>query len=144
MGCDMHSIIQVKKYSYWYNRIITNEDRFYLFYGSLAGLRNHDITPIFPPRGIPKDFNDNNFLSREHSASWFTLAEAKRYVFNYLDNLPPKECLAMNIGGDFFGSLCNRWNSLIEDMEYCKKWADLNTTDPNIDNDIRIVFDFDS
>lgn len=134
MGCDVHPIIQHRMWSdkasdTWWSRLIPNDGRFYLFFGTLAGVRSDEIPPICEPRGLPNGFYDEAFLSGEHTPSWFTLREAKEYV----KTLPQSD-------EDYYHALRKRWQEWIVDMEYVKKYAD----DPIGDDDVRVVFDFDS
>jgi len=160
MGCDIHPAIQVNEAGsrdgaspVWINRMVPNDNRNYLFFGTLAGIRNDTLKCIVPQRGYPPHSGEQEnewtspsnllkWVDGEHSASYFTLAEAKAYVKNYLCERAPEEVLDLDIDVDTFAALCERWLSWIEDMEYCKKffWLPEYATDDNV----RVVFNFDS
>jgi hypothetical protein len=133
MGCDVHPAIQIKGYSQWETILRPSSTHNYAFFGSLAGVRNDTFDPIFEPRGFPVDSGDLDVLTMfcdgDHSASWFTLAEAKRYVVGLetssFDNDDVLDC----------------WDNWIDDMEYCKKYLH---KDDRTDDNVRVVFNFDS
>jgi hypothetical protein len=153
MGCDIHPCIQVRS-PYWENRLVPNRDRYYLFFGTLAGVRNHDLDAITDfPRGYPPEsekpkdeydvpFDLEGWCTGEHSASYFTLAEAKAYVKTYLDKLTPRDLQSASIDAETFAYLYARWQDWIADMEYCKKYIDRPAD--RTDDNVRVVFNFDS
>jgi hypothetical protein len=154
MGCDIHSAIQIQTYApYWDTVMVPTHTRSYLFFGTLAGVRDDRLPAIVPPRGYPPNSGPQRsgwdapdklsaWVSGDHSTSWFTLAEAKAYKTKVLDALTPAELRTEGVDEADFSHVCQHWDSLIEDMEYCKKmfWHDEARTDDNI----RVVFNFDS
>lgn len=146
MGCDVHPVIQVAPSDsgkWWENRLVPNRERFYLFFETLAGVRSTGaFDPIFPPRGYPEDCGKPTgeweapesiaaLVSGEHTPSWFTLREAKEY----------RARLSSHQSAD--ASLLARWDSWIADMEHCKKFG-WNDEPISSDDDVRVVFNFDS
>lgn len=93
MGCDIHTIAQVKTDKGWETVAtrVGGEPRDYEMYGRLAGVRG-DVEPIAYPRSIPDDFEHSKYEQMgggfevwhggdflgTHSFSWFTLAELKK------------------------------------------------------------------
>lgn len=122
--------------------MVPDRERHYAFFGSLAGVRDPDWDPIFEPRGYPPDCSApaNGYtaplellpwVTGEHSASFFTLTEAKNFVAT---NIQFKML-------DADRAVLWSWDSLINDMEYCKKFlAPIDRKDGNV----RVVFNFDS
>ena len=83
MGCDIHTLVQVKKDNKWEdleNDLYT--DRNYKLFSILAGVRGNE-DPIAYPRGFPSDFeldkdddeNHNGHYMGDHSFSYLTLTE---------------------------------------------------------------------
>lgn len=138
--------------------MVPDRERHYAFFGSLAGVRDPDWDPIFEPRGYPPDCSApaNGYtaplellpwVTGEHSASFFTLTEAKNFVatniqFKMLDadRMEGSNNSTLNKSIDLLEVLWS-WDSLINDMEYCKKFlAPIDRKDENV----RVVFNFDS
>lgn len=94
MGCDIHSIAQVRKNGKWETVTAKDElveDRSYVSFGMLAGVRSGLIeTPISKPRGLPEDFemglDENEYHEGiwlgDHSYSWLLLKEIKDYTWD--------------------------------------------------------------
>jgi len=105
------------------------DDRWYWFFGQLAGVR-HDGPPIAEPRGCPDDADDDvrEFIqdSDYHTPSWLTLAELKAH--------------------DWLGAM-RKDSSVILDKgaaDHITEWLNrLAEIDPD-PNRVRIVFAFDS
>ena len=100
MGADIHAVVQVRDGDTW--KIVNTpaemldcgeapwELRNYTLFGVLAGVRDHDVTPIAEPRGLPDDLEIDPDSDRadpclgghwlgEHSHSWVTVAELAAY-----------------------------------------------------------------
>ena len=59
MGCDIHSVVQVRKDGKWTTvfQSLLGDPRHYRTFSVLAGVRRHDTaSEIRPPRGLPDDF----------------------------------------------------------------------------------------
>lgn len=109
MGCDIHSVIQIRKNGKWKSIGIGFDDRNYHAFSILANVRNGTgfagvktgsrIEPISEPRGLPKDFNvdtkygkchpdidceysDDGMWLGDHSFSHLSLQEMLDYDFN--------------------------------------------------------------
>jgi hypothetical protein len=98
MGCDIHSVVHVKRGGFW--EIVTErlfpmdfpssgqthtispfDWRSYGMFGFLADVRNYShVPPISSPRGLPSDLQPRESLDR-HSFSWLGLEEL--LTFNY-------------------------------------------------------------
>lgn len=116
---------EVSEYEYWE---VERESRFYsgrnywLFY-FLAGVRDGEVGPISPPKGVPEDASDAyNFIVKSwmgdgHSHSYFTLTEL------------------LNIDDDI-------WDK-IEAPEFRKTLKKMKELDSNTDN-VRACFFFDN
>jgi hypothetical protein len=109
MGCDIHTVAQIKKEKYWktVKDNIGGEDRSYNAFAVLANVRNgygfagtptgDEWVPISEPRGFPEDFqvedeyhefkNVLGSYSRkwmgDHSHSWVTLEELQQKLRSY-------------------------------------------------------------
>lgn len=100
MGCDIHYILEVKKYDKWvgiasdlqYNKDAKADSRDYRFFSELAGVRSYEENSR-NPLGIPVDISD---LSRHyieymdddgHSHSYMPLKE----FFSIYKSLYPEE-----------------------------------------------------
>lgn len=104
MGCDIHTVAQIKKYDWsdnWYTTLldVAGEDRDYNSFAVMANVRNgHGFAgvptgegwkPLSKPKGIPADYKfnvygddegqDHDVWLGDHSYSWFTLSEIKNY-----------------------------------------------------------------
>ena len=86
MGCDIHPVVFVAKSPgrTWREVAgIPNRDRFYAFFGALAGVRVDCAEPIAPGRGRPmwlaaEEYDEltcAGLLSGQHSLSWAALSE---------------------------------------------------------------------
>jgi hypothetical protein len=96
MGCDIHIHAQYKRpeNESWYTELTSfSGNRHYDMFAELAGVRNYDeITPLFPPRGIPDDggrmieylLSDHDL----HTFSWLTLEEFDRVIKRVPDRGP--------------------------------------------------------
>lgn len=142
MGCDIHAIVQVKSFrsKEW---ITVNTDainiRSYTMFGFLAGVRNHTVTPISEPKGLPDDiklqrkdkypiFYDGweyeegtGACLGEFGHSYLTLAEIENYRLNDGDVQDWVESGMEHLLGYLQG---------IKYLQFC--------------DDIRIVFGFDT
>ena len=131
MGCDVHPIIQYKEFEapeYWKTAGVPDDNRNYALFGALAGVRNHDVTPLCQPRGLPPDLSEDDIkklydgylLSGGHTPTWFTLAEAEAYNTKDLD----------------YG--LEQWNRWLEYGRFIAKHFD------KMPEQVRFVMDFDS
>lgn len=96
MGCDIHSIAQVKQNGQWVtvDNDIAGDLRNYRTFGCLVGIRYYSVTPLDNPRGLPSDIklDENGCLvgyttkdgidvwMGDHSHSYYTLKELIEYV----------------------------------------------------------------
>lgn len=100
MGCDIHPFIQVKTdpdhdtaYD-WETVAVPEQSRCYPFFAALAGVR--DIwghPPLAEGRGLPENlfkYQADQYLSGEHSATWFTLAEMRGHDVEWLKSVYPE------------------------------------------------------
>lgn len=101
MGCDIHTLIEVKvdgKWTPFKEQIFVDQFekpsmepfdwRSYRMFGVLAGVRNYSaIPPIKVPIGLPKDFNndDPELWIGDHSFTWYYLKELLEFDWD-------KEC----------------------------------------------------
>ena len=84
MGCDIHGFWEVQLPSgKWFAIREINNDRSYMWFGAVAGVRSQDISPIVPVRGSPADASiawadyctdeiESGFL---HHSTWLTPSE---------------------------------------------------------------------
>lgn len=93
MGCDIHGVLQTRfknvegKWASWDTKIEIHDDRHYLVFAALAGVRNYyGVGSISAPRGLPEDLKliDNDLSDPtvqtwrgkvwlgDHSYSWLT------------------------------------------------------------------------
>jgi hypothetical protein len=88
MGTDIHPIIERKRVGENWKMIYNNntpDDRDYLTFAILAGVRNYNgITPISQPRGFPADISIGAKEVTEtwgymYDISWVTLDEMENY-----------------------------------------------------------------
>lgn len=76
MGCDIHLHIELKIDGRWHHYGAPDVARNYELFGKLAGVRNTEVTPISPPKGLPGDLTLITQLSYAvwkpdaHSMSW--------------------------------------------------------------------------
>lgn len=104
-------------------------DRNYILFGILAGVREHNITPISAPRGMPTDVDPMSTSDPDevdcdfgdYGYSWLTLAELRSYDWETM--LPGYRVPAR--------SLCAEFHA----------WM---MTQDGPPDDLRIVFGFDS
>lgn len=102
MGTDIHPYAEVRRHGVWHLNhadVFTTAaghrtwrpfgDRDYAMFGLFAGVRDHNVTPIAKPRGIPADVStelrdhmpdlvppaDPRDWNGYHTASWLTLGE---------------------------------------------------------------------
>ena len=156
MGCDIHPCIQISLLgdTFWRNVMVPDTERHYLFFGTLAGIRDDRLRLIVEQRGYPKNLGlqENQWTpptdlvgwcDGEHSPSWFTLTEAKKYKAEYLNTLTSDVLLPLGIDSCSFEKLCEKWDSWIADMEYVKKFFWNPTTD-HTDDHVRVIFNFTS
>lgn len=89
MGCDIHDVLQVNKNGKWDTIAFDMfNNRNYSLFALLADVRNGESSPIKPiseQKGLPSDFEiDDEYHGRhwmgEHSFSFYTLAELKRWL----------------------------------------------------------------
>ena len=90
MGCDIHTLVQVKKDGVWRDSDLEVFDCCsYGIFGFLANVRNYSEVPcISEPRGLPDDWSQDYTESLGlncgdyHSYSWLTLSELLNYDYN--------------------------------------------------------------
>ncbi len=80
MGCDIHTIVEIKKEDKWEKIKELPEvfdTRNYSVFAFLAGVRNSFNTQGFKAKGLPDDVSDKTFFECEdyHSHSYLTLEE---------------------------------------------------------------------
>lgn len=148
MGCDIHSVAQVKRNNQWITveSKIGKDARDYELFGLLAGVRGWS-EPIHEPRGVPSDFDminqyhtfydkkifdTNIFYMGEHTYSYYTLEELND-VYDK-QNKPCETCGRYKTDDVIRADLTwiiSHLNKIKE--EYIAE-----------DSDIRLVFGFDS
>jgi hypothetical protein len=80
MGCDIHLFIELKIDDRWEFYAHPDINRWYDFFGILAGVRSLE-EPLVPPRGIPNDLSGTVKLywkrweADGHTPSWITTKE---------------------------------------------------------------------
>lgn len=152
MGADIHAVLQVRRDGRWHTIPEADlpeecraywrhapsewepawEVRNYTMFGILAGVRDHDVTPIAEPRGIPVNAGasevgdltphiDGHWLG-EHSYSWVTATELVGYP---LSTIHPK------------------WQEPLSALASFNEWVPWLCTLGDSD-DVRLVFGFDS
>ena len=138
MGCDIHSILQVKENNQWVSKEIGVTFRNYDAFAILAGIRNpYDLIPISPQRGLPEDFNivdydlhpdtiespyhrPDGYYMGEYGYGWVLLSE----IFEYRDKMKPED---------------------LDKIQYLYNWAKtINIKYKNEYKEFRLVFGFDS
>ena len=135
MGCDIHTVLQVRREGNW-ETVATEvyDNRFYTLFGILAGVRCSYVDPIDEPRGLPADFvhttkdqevstidqNNLSFWMGYHSFSHLTLEELVKDKKKRKDE---EEVEALD-------GLIDAINSNLQDKVQTK--------------DVRLVFGFDS
>lgn len=73
--------IECKTNGKWEHYAAPNIDRWYKLFGLLAGVRDKDVKPISPPKGLPEDLSTITNLSRAtwgreaHDYSWLDASE---------------------------------------------------------------------
>lgn|SRR5574341_448655 len=84
MGCDIHAVIEHKRYGVYHPWAIDVDfARWYLLFAYMAGVRNGSgsVVPVSSPRGLPTDTaaETRAFLADagDHSASWLSLVELR-------------------------------------------------------------------
>lgn len=140
MGADIHGVVQTrwKGDSAWRNEVEIDDDRSYLRFSILAGVRNYnDITPISEPRGLPEDSGvvdecvnmyygvRQSIWLGDHSHSWLTPAEILEW---------------------------DGWGQQYDDEgtygDYCRGFlhfiAWVNSRYSGLNREIRLIFGFDS
>ena len=76
MGCDIHMHIEVMVAGRWEHYAAPSIERWYKLFGLMAGVRNHEVTPICSPKGFPADASIVTKLIYEdekadaHTVSW--------------------------------------------------------------------------
>ena len=137
MGCNIHGWIEVLAWpdserDRWWGVHEIPYTRNYVLYAVLAGVRNRgDITPISPPRGMPKDAGLMSRCEAEedgsdgHTHSWLTYKELKD--FDWLQT--PDDFMIIDRIHIFFKALINEMRFL--SGEYGKEG-------------VRVVFWFDN
>lgn len=81
MGCDIHLHAEIKLKNEWHHYATPSVPRSYRLFGKMAGVRNNEIDPISPPRGLPADISDvtrydyDSWKEDAHSASWLGSSE---------------------------------------------------------------------
>lgn len=89
MGCDIHTMAEVKGEYGWLNAGEINEDRNYQLFGLLAGVRDDSVKPIASPRGVPSDCTSAYDAWAKgddwHNHSYLTLAELQKAYTEHKD-----------------------------------------------------------
>jgi hypothetical protein len=81
MGCDIHAHIEVKIKGRWEHYSCPTIQRWYKLFGKIAGVRDEDVEPIAPLRGVPPDINIVTMLdaiiwgTNAHHHTWLTRDE---------------------------------------------------------------------
>ena len=128
MGCDIHPAIEVLEHDEafsWMLVAIPERDRNYELFSLLAGVRGNFEPWVEPPRSTPVQVN---YLTKQvldedgHTASWFTLEEALKFVMP--ENANERTKL--------------QWNRWIVTMKF---YAELYGVGPE---HVRAVFNFDN
>jgi len=129
VGTDIHMIVQTHHDGVWLDssaRVI--EDRSYVHFGILAGVRDSRFPPVRPLRGLPPDVAEPEEYAGsrlgEHSRSWLLVSELDEY---FEANPTLREDPWVNSG---------------ELFEIVAEWRALSRTGDG--SDVRIVFGFDS
>lgn len=136
MGCDIHLFAEVKIAGKWHVYSHPEIDRNYELFGFMAGVRDHDITPIAAPRGIPEDAAEVTRLAFKsddgHTPSWLAGAELEA-VCKFYEAQQRREVSWCSAELDQFGFLFgNGWT------------LDSGGSHPKEVEDVRWVFWFDS
>lgn len=159
MGCDIHSVAQVKKNGVWETVClhVAGDDRDYVTFGILAHVRSVPPEgPISEPKGYPADFRsdvnnehpvpatvaaDDYWATRlasepsiwmgEHSHSWLTLAEIEEYI--------------NRVGAPQLNMFSDEWDLLGRVPEIASRLKELAQSHGVASHeDVRYVFGFDS
>lgn len=122
MGCDIHLHIEIKVGGRWEHYTEAEIGRWYSLFGKMAGVRDHTVEPISPPKGIPDDMNIitkmdyDNWGSDGHSHSWFNKEEIIT-LYNWIQGLE-------GVDGDYFylrfytNKILDWNNPLLEDLRF--------------------------
>ena len=76
MGCDIHFHIEVKVGGKWEHYAAPSVERWYKFFGLLAGVRDKEVASVSVPKGFPKDASIVTKICYEdekldaHTVSW--------------------------------------------------------------------------
>lgn len=136
MGCDISSFIEVKRDGEWTfveRGPWGSDERNYVWFGFLAGVRNLNIPPISAPRGFPSDSSRDVFDWDCHSHSWLTVEELVHY--DYTRMVPsPYEVDSNEPIRDVLGEM------FFEILDYLV----LNPCFAGELSDVRVVFAFDN
>jgi hypothetical protein len=106
------------------------DDRSYFRFGWLAGIRDHDVTPIAAPRGLPENLSKPvqalwDASQNWHTPSWLTVAELTTFDYDQDAGLDDGETYRDMLGPAYF-----------EDLDELTDWDG--------ESPCRVVFWFDS
>lgn len=134
MGCDIHVHFEIKLNGKWEHYSQPRIERNYELFGRIAGVRNEDIRPICPPRGLPRDCSITTAFcagrAKGHAHGWLNATEIET-VFDFHRHITKNNMLAFEQWGYLFG---NGWNNFLEFRDDFPKEIE----------DIRMVFWFDN
>lgn len=128
MGCDVHPMIfRRHELGWWEEAAIPDHTRNYALFGLLARVRLEELTPVVEPRGFPTDMDVEYDQDKfgDHSFSWFTLAEVRKWLWDNRKTELPERGIAQ----------LREW---VEVMEFvARHWR--------LDGEqVRLVFGFDN
>ena len=119
MGADIHTFVEQQQDNgtWQYVQWSSDEghgpfdDRSYFRFGWLAGVRDHEVTPIAAPRGLPGDLSPTVRQSWEagdddwHTPSWLAVAELTAFDYDQDAGLGDGETYRDMLGPAFFDDL---------------------------------------
>jgi hypothetical protein len=95
MGADLHTFVEQQQPDGTWERVLWSsdedhgpfDDRSYFRFGWLAGVRDHDVTPIAAPRGLPDNLSTPvlkvwGTSESWHTPSWLTVAELATFDYD--------------------------------------------------------------
>jgi len=120
VGTDIHTFVEQQQpdgtweYVQWSSDVDHGpfDDRSYFRFGWLAGVRDHDVTPIAAPRGLPEHLStpvQTMWTSAEeggaHTPSWLTVAELTTFDYDQDAALTDGETYRDMLGPAYFEDL---------------------------------------
>lgn len=135
MGCDIHVHFEIKLNDKWEHYSQPKICRNYELFGKIAGVRNSDIIPIHPPRGLPDDcsiitkFCADIIGTDGHTHGWLNAIEITK-ILSFHQHITKNNMLNFEQWGYLFGGGWDDFLKLREDY-------------PKNIEDIRMVFWFD-